>query len=57
MTDVVPAKLAALRAHASQTGHMDGLEDRIRGWLSATAEQYGLGPGRLAEVFQVITIG
>ncbi len=57
VTDVVESKLAALRAHASQTAHMDGLDDRIRGWLSATARKYSLGEDRLAEVFQVITIG
>lgn len=57
VTDVVEAKLAALRAHESQTAHMDGLDDRIRTWLAATASQYGLGADRLGEVFQVISIG
>jgi LmbE family N-acetylglucosaminyl deacetylase len=47
-------KLAALRAHESQTGHLDGLEDRIRGMLSRTAAQGGLPEGRLAESFLVL---
>jgi LmbE family N-acetylglucosaminyl deacetylase len=55
--DVTPhfeRKVAALRAHASQTGHMDGLEDMLRGWLTRNAESAGLPEGTLAEVFQVI---
>lgn len=50
-------KIAALRAHQSQTGHMDNLEDMIRGWLAHNAGQGGLADGRLAEVFQVIQTG
>lgn len=48
-------KLNALRAHASQTGHMgDGLEEMLRGWMSGNAARTGLPEGRLAETFQVI---
>jgi LmbE family N-acetylglucosaminyl deacetylase len=47
-------KVAALRAHESQTGHLDDLEEFLRGWLSRTAERGGLPPGRLAEMFQVL---
>ncbi|WP_153537956.1 PIG-L deacetylase family protein [Actinomadura macrotermitis] len=48
-------KVAALRAHASQTGHMgDGLPEMLRGWLSGNARAGGLPEGRLAEVFQVV---
>jgi LmbE family N-acetylglucosaminyl deacetylase len=54
ITDVFDRKLAALRAHASQTAHMDDLEDRMRGWFSATAAMGGLPEGRLAEAFKVI---
>jgi len=54
ITDTFPRKLAALRAHESQTGHMDGLEDFLRGWLTRTAGQAGLPEGRLAEAFQVL---
>ena len=48
-------KLAALAAHVSQTGHMDGLEERIRGWVSFNAERAGLPEGRLAEGFFVVS--
>lgn len=54
ITDVFDRKLAALKAHASQTAHMDHLEDMLRGWTGANAEAGGLPEGRLAESFQVI---
>jgi LmbE family N-acetylglucosaminyl deacetylase len=57
ITETFPRKVAALRAHVSQTGHMDGLEDFLRGWLSRTAELAGLPEGRLAEAFQVLDTG
>jgi LmbE family N-acetylglucosaminyl deacetylase len=47
-------KIAALRAHESQTGQMDDLEDRIKGWLTRSAGLAGLPEGRLAEAFQVL---
>jgi LmbE family N-acetylglucosaminyl deacetylase len=47
-------KVAALRAHASQTSHMPDLEDFLHGWLSRAAERGGLPDGSLAEMFQVI---
>ena len=47
-------KVAALRAHESQTGHMDGLEEFLRGWLARAAARGGLPEGHLAEAFQVI---
>jgi len=47
-------KLAALRAHASQIGQMEGLEEFLRGWNSRVAAQAGLPDGSLAEAFQVI---
>jgi LmbE family N-acetylglucosaminyl deacetylase len=47
-------KLAALRAHESQTGHMDNLEDRIHTMLGRMASQAGLPEGQLAEAFQVL---
>lgn len=56
VTDAIDAKLAALRAHESQTAHMSDLEERIRGWMSAAATQAGLPEGRLAETFQVVHI-
>ena len=54
ITDTFSRKVAALRAHESQTGHMDKLEEFLRGWLSRAAAQGGLPEGRLAEVFQVL---
>ncbi len=57
VTDTFNQKLAALRAHVSQTGHIDGLEDRIRTWLTAAAKRFGLGEDRLGEVFQVVDTG
>jgi hypothetical protein len=54
ITDTVDAKLAALRAHVSQTGHMEGFEERMRGWFGANAERAGLPEGRFAEGFFVV---
>ena len=48
------AKIAALRAHKSQTAHVDDLEDRIRGWGLASAVGGGLPDGRLAEAFRIL---
>lgn len=56
ITDTFDRKIAALRAHESQTGGMDNLADMLRGWLSRSAEIGGLPEGRLAEAFQVIEI-
>jgi LmbE family N-acetylglucosaminyl deacetylase len=57
ITEVFSRKVAALRAHVSQTGHMDGIEDMLRGWLARSAAQGGLPDGRLAEAFQVLDTG
>ncbi|HEY7144508.1 MAG TPA: PIG-L deacetylase family protein [Streptosporangiaceae bacterium] len=57
VTETFSRKVAALRAHVSQTGHMDNLEDFLRGWLSRAAAQAGLPEGRLAESFQVLDTG
>jgi LmbE family N-acetylglucosaminyl deacetylase len=54
VTDTFDAKIAALRAHESQTAHMPDLEGFVRGWLTANAERGGLGPDRLAEAFKVV---
>jgi LmbE family N-acetylglucosaminyl deacetylase len=47
-------KLDALRAHASQTSHDDGLEDRLREWAGGTAQRFGLPEGTLAEAFRIV---
>src|SRR5262249_35011094 len=57
VTETFPRKIAALRAHGSQTGHMENLEDFLRGWLARLAAQGGLPEGRLAEAYQVIETG
>ena len=55
MTATFGRKIAALRAHESQTGQMGDLEERLRGWLTRNAELAGLPEGHLAEAFQVLT--
>jgi LmbE family N-acetylglucosaminyl deacetylase len=54
ITETFPVKLAALRAHVSQTGHMNDLEQVVRSRLERQAGQAGMPPGRLAEAFQVV---
>ncbi|MGZ4730497.1 MAG: PIG-L deacetylase family protein, partial [Acidimicrobiales bacterium] len=54
VTHTFDRKVEALRAHESQTGHRDDLEDMLRGWLQAGAEAGGLPAGRLAESFKVV---
>jgi LmbE family N-acetylglucosaminyl deacetylase len=57
VTATFDRKIAALRAHESQTGHRDDLEEMLRGWLTAGAEAAGMPTGRLAESFKrVVTI-
>lgn len=55
VTHTIDRKISALRAHHSQTAHRDDLEGMVTGWLSALATQSGLGDGRLAEAFKVVT--
>jgi LmbE family N-acetylglucosaminyl deacetylase len=57
VTEVFSRKVAALRAHVSQTGHMDNLEDFLRGLHARNGAQAGLPDGRLAEAFQVLSTG
>ena len=45
VTDHLPAKLAALRAHVSQTEHMADLEEMIRGWMTAGGRARGAPRG------------
>jgi LmbE family N-acetylglucosaminyl deacetylase len=54
VTDTFDRKMAALRAHQSQTGHRDDLDDMIRGWLTLNAAAAGLAEGRLAESFKIV---
>jgi LmbE family N-acetylglucosaminyl deacetylase len=57
VTDTFARKVAALRCHASQISDPDGLEVRLRDWLSRAGAQGGLPEGRLAEGFQVLQTG
>jgi LmbE family N-acetylglucosaminyl deacetylase len=56
VTETFPRKMAALRAHVSQTGERD-LEGFLRERLARSAAQGGLPEGHLAESFQVIDTG
>ena len=55
-TPTVERKLAALRAHVSQTGHMTDLDRRIRSLGALWARRFDLPAGHVAEAFQVVTI-
>jgi len=52
ITDTFDRKVAALRCHASQVGHREGLDEMLRAWSTAIAQQGGLPEGRLAEGFR-----
>jgi LmbE family N-acetylglucosaminyl deacetylase len=55
ITDVFDRKLAALRAHTSQTAHLgEGLQKMLREWNGGNAAAAGLPPGRLAEAYQIV---
>ena len=58
ITDTFARKVAALQAHASQTGHMgDRLENLLREWGAGVAQMFGLAQGRLAECFHIMDLG
>lgn len=54
ITDTFELKVEALRAHRSQTSHLEDLEAMLRTWGERTAASAGLPPGRLAEIFRVV---
>ena len=54
ITDTFDRKIAALRAHESQTAHMTELEDMIGRWGGAQAKAAGFEKGRLAEGYVVL---
>ncbi len=56
ITGTLPDKVAALRAHRTQTAHMTDLDERMRTSASATGRMHGLAEGRCAEVFQVVEL-
>jgi LmbE family N-acetylglucosaminyl deacetylase len=53
ITDTLSRKLAALRAHATQTAHMD-LDSFLRMRFAQHAEALGLPAGRYAEAYTII---
>lgn len=54
ITDTFDRKVAALRAHVSQTSHVEELEDYLRARVAANAAAAGWPEGRLAEAFKVV---
>ncbi|WP_238589194.1 hypothetical protein [Pseudonocardia sp. HH130629-09] len=54
VTDTIDVKIAALRAHESQTAHMTDLEDMIGQWSGSLAKRAGFPPGRLVESFHAL---
>ena len=56
VTDVLAARVAALRAHASQTAGIGDIEGFLRRFLTENARRHGLPDGRLAEEFQVVDV-
>ena len=54
ITDTFDLKIATIRAHQSQTGHMDNLEEMIREWGQRNAGIGGLPEGRIAEAFKIV---
>lgn len=55
ITKVFDTKFAALTKHESQVGHRDDLEPMLRTWARTIAKNAGLGKGRLAEGFRVVS--
>ena len=51
VTDAFDRKLEALLCHVSQHQNPDGLDELLRGWLTANAVNAGLPAGRFAEAF------
>ena len=54
ITDTFHFKLAALKEHASQTSHMENLEEMLREWGQRNAGLGELPAGRIAEAFKIV---
>jgi LmbE family N-acetylglucosaminyl deacetylase len=54
VTATVDRKIEALRAHESQTAHMEDLDGFVRSWLARNAATAGLPEGTFAEAFQAV---
>jgi len=48
--------MKALAAHASQTAHVEGFEERIREWGTRSGAAAGLTDGRMAETFKIVSL-
>jgi LmbE family N-acetylglucosaminyl deacetylase len=55
VTDTYPRKLAALRAHVSQTGHLDDLDAILRERMRMVARGLGVPDDRVVEAYTVIS--
>ena len=55
-TEFFSRKVNALEAHASQTSHMENLEDMLRSWGEMQAAAAEFEAGRLAEAFRQIKL-
>jgi LmbE family N-acetylglucosaminyl deacetylase len=54
VTDTAPQKFDALRSHLTQVSHNPDVEKFVTGWMTMTAQRFGLPEGRLAEAFHVV---
>ncbi|MBV9314315.1 MAG: PIG-L family deacetylase [Pseudonocardia sp.] len=57
ITSTIEHKIAAMRAHRSQTAHLNGLDERIRAGTAGLARRHGLPDGHCAEAFQIVEMG
>ena len=55
ITKVFKRKYAALARHNSQVAHRHDLKPMLKAWARKTAKDAGLGKGRLAEGFKVVS--
>jgi LmbE family N-acetylglucosaminyl deacetylase len=51
ITSTLDRKIAALKAHRSQVGEWEGLDEMIRGWTATNGKEHGL---EYAELFHLI---
>jgi LmbE family N-acetylglucosaminyl deacetylase len=54
VTETFERKIAALKAHRSQVGEGEWIEEMLRDWLGRGASLAGLPEGHLAEAFRVV---
>lgn len=54
VTDTFHMKMAALRAHVSQTAHNVEMENMVRAWGERNAALGGFPEGRIAEAFRIV---